>query len=146
MWNVKEYVYFLMVLYWMYKTLATPFQILSCTPFCPQNSLNSSEHGPYKVSKAFYGDAGSCWLPCFPQLCQVGWINFGWWIILDTHGKLLSMKTPPPLQFLTHLNLAPTTLFNDTYSKNTVLPVHPLKGTCTQSMPQLYQGLKILLY
>ena len=27
-----------------------------------------SGHGLYKVSKAFYGDAGPCWLQCFPQL------------------------------------------------------------------------------
>ena len=32
--------------------------ILSCTPFCPQNSLNLSGHGLYKVSKAFHRDAG----------------------------------------------------------------------------------------
>ena len=38
------------------------FLILSCTPFCPQNSLNSSGHGLYKVSKVFHRDAGPCWL------------------------------------------------------------------------------------
>jgi hypothetical protein len=65
------------------------FLILSCTPpFCPQNSLNSSGHGLYKVSKAFQRDAGSCWLQCFLQLYQVGCMSFGWWAILDTHWKL----------------------------------------------------------
>ena len=35
------------------------FQLLSCTTsFCPQNSLNLSGHGLYKVSKAFHKDAG----------------------------------------------------------------------------------------
>jgi hypothetical protein len=27
-------------------------------------------------------------------------MSFGWWTILDTHGKLLSMKNPAALQFL----------------------------------------------
>ena len=78
------------------------FLILSCIqPFCPQNSLNSLGHGLYKVSKAFHRDAGPCWLQCFQQLCQVGWMSFRWWTILDTHGKLLSVKNPEALQFLT---------------------------------------------
>jgi hypothetical protein len=28
-------------------------------------------------------------------------MSFGWWTILDTHGKLLSVKNPAALQFLT---------------------------------------------
>uniref|UniRef100_A0A8C7LEQ8 Attractin like 1 n=1 Tax=Oncorhynchus kisutch TaxID=8019 RepID=A0A8C7LEQ8_ONCKI len=32
----------------------------SLHPFCPQNSLNLSGHGFYKVSKAFHRDAGPC--------------------------------------------------------------------------------------
>ena len=32
---------------------------------------------------------------------QVVWMSFGWWTILDTHGKLLSVKNPVALQFLT---------------------------------------------
>uniref|UniRef100_A0A674A3Q9 Dedicator of cytokinesis 8 n=1 Tax=Salmo trutta TaxID=8032 RepID=A0A674A3Q9_SALTR len=35
------------------------------------------------------------------QLCQVGWMSFGWRTILNSHRKLLSMKTPAALQFLT---------------------------------------------
>jgi hypothetical protein len=31
-----------------------------------------------------------------PQLCQVGWMSFGWWTILDTHRK-----NSAALQFLT---------------------------------------------
>ena len=34
-----------------------------------------------------------CWLQRFPQLWQVCWMSFGWWPILDTHRKLLSVKT-----------------------------------------------------
>ena len=83
-----------MLCYTVYKTLRTSFLILSCTPFRPQNSLNSSGHGLYKVSKAFHRDAGSCWCQCFPQLCQVGWMSFGGWTTLDTRKESLSMKNP----------------------------------------------------
>ena len=24
--------------------------------------------------------------------CQVGWMSFGWWTILDTHGKLSTVE------------------------------------------------------
>ena len=44
------------------------------------------------MSKAFHRDSGPCWLHCFPQLCRVGWMSFGWWTILDTHRKLLTIK------------------------------------------------------
>ena len=54
--------------------------------------------------QAFHRVASPCWFQCFPQLCQVGWMSYGWWTILDTHGKLLSMKNPAALQFLTHSN------------------------------------------
>jgi hypothetical protein len=63
------------------------FLILSCTPFCPQNSLNTLGHWLYNVLKAFHRDAGPYWLQCFPQLCQVDWMSFGWWTVLDTHGE-----------------------------------------------------------
>jgi hypothetical protein len=33
--------------------------------------------------------------------CQVGWMSFAWWPILDTHEKLLSVKNQASLQFLT---------------------------------------------
>ena len=44
------------------QNIRNTFLILSCTPFCPQNSLNSSGHGLYRVSKMFHRDAGPCWL------------------------------------------------------------------------------------
>jgi hypothetical protein len=68
------------------------------------HSLNSSGHGLYKVLKVFDREAGPCWLQCFQQFCQVGWMSFGWWTILDTDRKLLSMRNPAALQFLTHSN------------------------------------------
>ena len=85
------------------QNIRNTFLILSCTPLYPQNSLNSSGHG-LKVSKAFHRNAGPCCLHCFPQVCQVGWMSIGWWTMLDTHRKLLSLKNPPLLQFLTHSN------------------------------------------
>jgi hypothetical protein len=36
-------------------------------------------------------------LSCSPL--QVGWMSFGWWTILDTCGKLLSVKNSAALQF-----------------------------------------------
>jgi hypothetical protein len=57
-------------------------------------SLNSSGYGLLKVSKAFHWVAGPCWLQCFPQLCQVGWMSFGWWTVLDTQ---LNVKNPAAL-------------------------------------------------
>ena len=79
------------------------FVTLSCTLFCPQNSLNLPVHGLHKVSKAFHRDAGSCWLQCFPQLCQVGWTSFGWWTILDTRGKPSNVAVLNPNQCAWHL-------------------------------------------
>ena len=67
---------------------------LTCTCF------NSSGHGLYKVSKVFHRDAGPCWLLCFPQLGQAGWMTFRCWAILDTHGKLLSMKNTASIAVL----------------------------------------------
>jgi hypothetical protein len=64
---------------------------------------------------------------------------FGWWIILDTHGKLLSVKNPAALQFLTQTS-APGTYYHTPFKiqlKLFVLPIHPLNGTHTQSMSQL---------
>ena len=58
----------------------------------------------YKLSKAFHRDAGPCWLQCFPQLCKVGCMFFGWWTILDTHRKLLRIKNSAELRFLRHSN------------------------------------------
>ena len=94
----------MLITHWEHNTLRT-FLILSCTPpFFPQNSLNLPGHGFYKVSKAFHRDGAPCWLQCFSQLCQVSWMSFGWWTILDTHRKLFSVKNPAALQFLTHSN------------------------------------------
>ena len=82
--------------------------ILSCTPFCPQNNiLNYSGHGLYKVLKGTESIPLGCWPmlnPMLPQLCQVGWMSFVWWTILDTDRKMLSVINPATLQFLTHSN------------------------------------------
>jgi hypothetical protein len=70
------------------QNIRNTFLILSCTAFCPQNSLNFSGMD-YKVSKVFHRDAGPCWLKYFQHLCQFRWMSFGWWTVLDTHRKLL---------------------------------------------------------
>jgi membrane-associated HD superfamily phosphohydrolase len=38
-------------------------------------------------------------------------MSFGWWTILDTHGKLLSVKNQAALQFLTQTD-APGTYYH----------------------------------
>ena len=62
------------------QNIRNTFLILSCTSFCPQNSLNLSGHGLYTVSKAFCRDVGPCWLQCFPQLCQS-------WLVVDLYSE-----------------------------------------------------------
>ena len=64
------------------QNIRSTFLILSCTHFCPQNSLNSPEHGVYKVLKAFNRNAGRCWLQCFPRLSS-------WLIALSGGGPFL---------------------------------------------------------
>jgi hypothetical protein len=49
--------------------------------------------------------------------CQVGWMPIWWWTILDTHRKLLIVKNPAALQFLTQTG-APGTYYHT-----------PFKGT-----------------
>ena len=69
-------------------------------------------------------DVGPYLLQYFPQLFQVGRMSFGWRTILDTHRKLLSVKNPAVLQFLTHhtpfkthLNLLSYTIHVSTQKK-----------------------------
>jgi hypothetical protein len=75
---------------------------------------------------------------------NVGWKSFGCWTILHTHGKLLSVKNPAALQFLTlkPVRLAPTTISHLKALKALSYPF-TLNGTHTQSMSQFPQGLKI---
>ena len=80
-----------------------------------QNSLNSSRHGFYKVSKAL--------TQCFPQLWQVEWMSFGWWTILDTHGKLLSVNNPAAWQFLTQMG-APGTYYHTPFKGTYICLAH----------------------
>ena len=125
---------------WLHKILIlsvqnirNTFLILSCTPFYPENSLNSSGHGLYMVSKAFHRDAGACWLQRFPQLCQIGWMSVGWWTILDQHWLLLSVKNPAALRFFTHSKRCAWHLLLYHARSNAlqyfVLPIYPLNGT-----------------
>jgi hypothetical protein len=69
-------------------------------------------------------------------------MSIEWWTILDTHGKLLSVKDPAALQFMT-LTGAPGTNYHTPFTF--VLPIQPLNGTHTQPMTPLSKHLKILL-
>ena len=86
------------------------FIILSCThpphPLCPQNSLNSSEHGLYKVSKAFHRDAGPSWLQCFPQV-----VSSCLDVLFIHTGNCWALQNPAALQFLTQTS-APGTYYH----------------------------------
>ena len=59
--QISSYLY---VKFWTLsvQNIKNTFLILSCTPFCPQNSINSLGHGLYIVLKSFHRDAGPCWL------------------------------------------------------------------------------------
>ena len=50
------------------QNIKNTFLILSCTAFCPQNSLNLS--WTLQDVKGLHRDVSPCWLQCFPQLCQ----------------------------------------------------------------------------
>jgi hypothetical protein len=127
-WCYTVFVY----LYIVYKQSKTSLYLgfwwgttveLSLFPLCPQNSLNSLGYGLYKVSKAAHRVADPCWLQCVPQ-CQVGWMSFGWWTILDTHGKLLIVKNPAALQFLTQTG-APGTYYHTPFKGTSIFCLAP---------------------
>ena len=132
------------LIYTVYKTLGTPSNI-KLHPFCPQKCLNLSGHGLYKVLIAFHRNSTPCWLQCFPQLYQVGWMSFGWWTILDAHGKHFEREKPSSgvvLDTLKPVRLAPTTIPCSKALQSLVLTlwkVH-IHNPCLSS-----QGLKIIL-
>jgi hypothetical protein len=121
-------------------SIRNTFLIWSCTCFCPQNSLNSTRYGLYKV---FHRDSGPCWLQCFPQLSS--WLDVFW--VVD-HSKIhtgncLVWKTQQLCSFWHKpVHLVPTTIPRSKALKSFVLLIHCLNGTHTQSMSH---GLKILL-
>jgi hypothetical protein len=56
-------------------------------------------------------------------------MSFGWWIILDIHGKLLSVKNPATLQFLTQPGVFGTYYYTGSKPlKSFVWPNHALNG------------------
>ena len=124
------------------QNIRNTFVILSCIPhFCPQNSLNSS--GCQKRSTGMLAHVDS---NASHSCAKLAGCPLGGGPILDKNSKLLSMKNPAVLQFFWHkpLRLAPTTIPH-TPLKRHLFFLHPLNGTHTQSMSQLFPGLKIPL-
>ena len=76
--------------------------------------------------------------------CQVGWMSFGWWTILDTHRKLLRVKNPAALLFLTHLCAWHLPPYPVQWHLNILSCAFHLWMAHTQSMSQLSRSLKIL--
>ena len=114
------------------QNIRNTFLILSCSPF-PVWTASIRWGMDSTRCQAFHRDAGQCWIQCVPQLCEVGWMSFGWWTSLDTHGKLLSVKHSAALQFLTlkQVQLALTTIPHSKALKSFVLPIQPLNCTHT---------------
>jgi hypothetical protein len=108
-------------LHWVYKTLGTP-------PICPQNSLSLSGHGTLQGVRSV---PQGCWPMLTPVLPTV----------LDPHGKLLYVWKIQQRCSSWHqpVRLAPTTI---TPFKGSVLPIHPLNNTHTQSMSLIVSRLK----
>jgi hypothetical protein len=118
------------------QNIKNTFLILSCTLFCPQNSLNVSGHGLYKVSKAFHRDASHSWLGVLLV------VDHCWY----TRETVECGKTQQRCSSWHKLvRLAPTTIPRSKALKYFVIPFHPLNGTHTQSISQLSQYLNILL-
>jgi hypothetical protein len=68
-------------------------------------------------------------------------MSFEWWTILDTRGKLLSVKNPAALQFLTQTG-APGTYCHTPFKGIFCLALSPFEWHTYTSMSQLSQGLK----
>ena len=66
-----------------------------------------------------------CW-PMFTPMLQVVWMSFGWWTILDTHGKLLGVKNPAVLQFFTQSGVPGNHYHIPVQRHLHLLPIHPL--------------------
>ena len=84
-----------------------------------------------------------CWHMLTPKLPTVvsSWLDVLWETV--ERGNPSSVAV---LDTLNPVHLAPTAIPHSKALKSFVLPIHPLNGTHTQSMSQLSQGLKILLY
>jgi hypothetical protein len=58
------------------NTIITSYRLLHS--ISPSKQPQFFGHGLYKVLKVFHRDAGPYWRQCFPRLCQVSWMSFGW--------------------------------------------------------------------
>jgi hypothetical protein len=50
------------------------------------------------------------WLQCFPQMCQVDWMSFGWWTIFDTRETVVRETQQCGSSWLKLVRLSPTTI------------------------------------
>jgi hypothetical protein len=88
-------------LHWLYKTLGEHLPNVEMHPLFPSEQ-------PQFIGAWILQGVG-CWpmltpmLPTFVSNCPLGGgpLYFGRWTILETHRKLLSVKNPTELQFLT---------------------------------------------
>ena len=70
------------------------------------------------------------------QLGQVGWMFIGWWTILDTHRKLLSVENPAAVQILPQTG-APGSFYHTPFKGTYIL--YP---SLTCLLPFIYIDLK----